>query len=421
MGERCKLYDVETGRAQKLGRYHKDDICGRCARAGFVPEDALPTGGTHPTTSNFLDGASDLCRQCNTRPAVSQIVISKEGEGETENTPLCEECRIRLTALLQEEGWMPYLPPAGEEPNSPPEDLFEELFCASRALLNSAIAKEDLIIPTLAFANRASVFPELQSLRDRFAKIEDSFEVREQFSSDFYRRFKGLVPVSVSDGILVLRRVPLYLDVTTYPGSTVIKEIVIDVFRRSVKPGEVAEHYERLLTRQGLASDKSSEGVFSWGFSDAYLAMRVGPGKQLNEGQVARRSSSGRQLMFPPPQLVGELYESLKGSVNSKRFRGIAYALEGRQSGPVASPDNLIPACVAWYLRERGRISDKRRLVRLINQHLLAPCGKREIGVTSDNAIWRNIEKVAGSIMRVEFALQETWVPRQTSVSETHT
>jgi hypothetical protein len=125
--------------------------------------------------------------------------------------------------------------------------------------------------------------------------------------------------------------------------------------------------------------------------------------------------------MFPPPQLIGELYESLKGSVNSKRFRGFAYALEGRQSGPAASPDNVIPACVAWYLRERGRISDKHRLARLINQHLLAPCGRREIGVTSDNAIWRTIEKVADSIMRVELALQETWEPHQTSVSETHT
>jgi hypothetical protein len=135
--------------------------------------------------------------------------------------------------------------------------------------------------------------------------------------------------------------------------------------------------------------------------------MTVGSGKELNEGQVARMSLSGRQPVFPPSQLVAAQYESLKGSVNSRKFRGFAYALGGRQSGPAASPDNLIPACVAWYLRETGGISDKHRLARLLNQHLLAPCGKRDVGETSDNAIWKNIDKVADSIMRVELALQK--------------
>jgi hypothetical protein len=181
------------------------------------------------------------------------------------------------------------------------------------------------------------------------------------------------------------------------------------VFMRSVTTDEVAEHYERWLVEEGLAYDESSQGTFGWRGSDACLAMTVGSGKELNEGQVARMSLSGRQPVFPPPQLVAALYESLKGSVNSRRFRGFAYALGGRQSGRAASPDNLIPACVAWYLRETGGISDKPRLARLLNQHLLAPCGKTYIGVTSDNAVWKNIDKVADSIMRVELALQKGW------------
>jgi hypothetical protein len=404
MGEQCKLYDAETGRAQKLTNYHKDDICGRCLREGYTLEDA-PTFRSESVPDRQATAQLPECAIC------GEAVVGGYGD-----TFFCAE----HWEQLHKEGSIAVFSPA-DEPALPPEEVFDKLFRAARVLFANHVTEEDLIIPTLAFVNRASALPELQTVRDRFAKIENSLEFREQFSNDFYQRFKGLVPVSVSDGILVLRRVPIYMDVAMYPGSTVIKEIVIDVFRRSVKPGEVAEHYERLLMQQGLGSDKSSEGVFSWGFSDAYLAMTVGPGKQLNEGQVVRRSFSGRQLMFPPPQLIGELYESLKGSVNSKRFRGFAYALEGRQSGPAASPDNVIPACVAWYLRERGRISDKHRLARLINQHLLAPCGRREIGVTSDNAIWRTIEKVADSIMRVELALQETWEPHQTSVSETHT
>jgi hypothetical protein len=38
-----------------------------------------------------------------------------------------------------------------------------------------------------------------------------------------------------------LRRVPMFLSTVTYPGTTVVKEVVIDVFRRSVKREEVAD------------------------------------------------------------------------------------------------------------------------------------------------------------------------------------
>jgi hypothetical protein len=40
---------------------------------------------------------------------------------------------------------------------------------------------------------------------------------------------------------LILRRVPMFLSTVTYPGTTVVKEVVIDVFRRSVKREEVAD------------------------------------------------------------------------------------------------------------------------------------------------------------------------------------
>lgn len=36
-GDRCKLYDPETGKPQKLGRYHEDDVCDRCRKAEADP------------------------------------------------------------------------------------------------------------------------------------------------------------------------------------------------------------------------------------------------------------------------------------------------------------------------------------------------------------------------------------------------
>jgi hypothetical protein len=421
MRERCKWYDPKVGEPQKLSDRNKSKICERCQRAGYTLKDALPTGGTHVTTSDSSAGASELCSQCGEkRLAVTQLTI-RLVSGEMENTPLCEECRDRLLEQWQEHNYLAFCPPAGEEPRPLPQDEFKELFRAAKTLFKRGIAEEELIIPTLVFANRASALPRLKAIRDEFSRIQDTDTLREQFSTDFYQRFKGLTPVTLSDEVLILRWLPIFLNAVKYSETTVVKEIVIDVFMRSVDPEQVAEHYRRWLNEQGLTYDKSSRGTFSWMFSNAHLAMTVGPGKELNEGQVSRLFSSGRQLMFPPPQLVGDLYSGLKGSVNPRRFRGFAYALGGRQSGPATSPANLIPACVAWYLREQGGISDKHRLARLLNQHLLKPCRKREIGVTSDNPVWKNIDKVADSIKRVELALQESWEPHQTSVSETHT
>lgn len=385
---------------------YEGDLCGRCSQAGYTPEDVELTGGTEGTTDS-LAGASELCSQCRESPATSQMTLVFEN-GEIEKTPLCEGCQKRLLEQVQELNYLSYWPPTREEPRPLPEVAFKELFGAARTLFRRGIAQEELIIPTLAFANRASALPELKTLRDQFSEVGNSDTLRDQFSTDFYQRFRGLLPVSASDELLILRRVPMFLNAARYSETTVVKEVVIDVFMRSVKPEEVAERYERWLVGEGLAYDKSSQGTFGWEFSDAYLAMTIGPGKELNEDQVARMSLVGRRLVFPPPQLVAELYSSLKGSVSSRKFRGIAYALDGRQSGPVASPDNLIPACVAWYLREPGRIRDKHRLALLLNQHLLAPCGKREVGVTSDNALWKNIDKVADSIKRVELALQKS-------------
>jgi hypothetical protein len=42
MGERCKLYEAASGKAQKVGRYHKGTICDQYRAAGYHPEDAPP-------------------------------------------------------------------------------------------------------------------------------------------------------------------------------------------------------------------------------------------------------------------------------------------------------------------------------------------------------------------------------------------
>jgi hypothetical protein len=391
MGERCTQARFLGGKPNRLRSTSNSDLCDRCIQEGYTPED-VPSSHSllapNGQTADELLGCA-ICEQ----PAVASYGDYYFCEGHWQQ--------------LQQEGVIAVWSPVNETP-PPPEEAFSELFRAARVLFTGTVTEEECIIHTLAFANRASALPELNALRDQFAKIEkeNSGTLREQFSTNFYRTFRGLVPVAVSDEVLILRKVPMFVYAAKYSESKVVKEVVIDVFKRSVQPAEVAEHYERRLVEEGLSYEESSQSTLGWEFSRAYLAMTVGPGKELNEHQVARLLLGGRQLSFPPPQLVAEQYKILKGSVHKNRLRGFAYALEGRQSGSPFSPDNLIPACVAWYLREPGGISDKHRLARLLNQHLLAPCGKRDIGVSSDDTLWRNTDKVADSVKRVEFALQ---------------
>jgi hypothetical protein len=403
MGGRCTQARFLGGKPNRLRSTSSSVLCDRCVQEGYTAEDAL-TSHFEPV-SNEQPGDEPLgCAKCE-KPAVA-------GYGDI------YFCEKHWEQLHTEETIAVFS--SVNDPPLPPEEVFSELFRAARVLFTTNVTAEERIIPTLAFANRASVLPELEATRMRFAEIESSRETREHFSNNFCRRFKGLRPVTVSDQVLILSKVPVFVYVSRYPNAAGVKEVGLSVFMRSVKPEEVAEHYREALARERIPWEESSTGTFSWEFADTYLSMTVNSGKELNLGQAQRFTSRGVQIAFPPPQLIGELYAALKGSVNSRRFRGFAYALEGRQSGPAASPDNLIPACVAWYLRESGGIRDKHRLVRLVNQYLLAPCGKREIGVTSDNAIWKNIDKVADSIKRVEFALQNGWQPPWVRVSRTH-
>jgi hypothetical protein len=293
-----------------------------------------------------------------------------------------------------------------DEPPPPAEELFGEVFRAARVMLDENITDEELIIPTLAFANQASGLPELQAVKDSFAETADDHGRREEFLRDFRQRFKGLEPRCLSDGVLILESKRLSPEVFRYPNTPILKEIEIDVFMRSVKPQEVADCYKLELEQEGVPYDESSEGSFVYRGYPTHLSLVVGPGKNLNADQVARLSSTRRQLIFPPPELVRGFYDDLKGSVYRETVRGFTHVLGGRQSGEAAKADNLIPACVAWYLRKQGGVADDHRLARLLNREILAKHGKQEIGVNSGQAMWKGIDKVGDSIKRVEFILQ---------------
>ncbi len=116
--------------------------------------------------------------------------------------------------------------------------------------------------------------------------------------------------------------------------------------------------------------------------------------------------SRNEQLPFPPPQLVGEVYDTLRGSGQKDRFPGYgSLALPGRvkDSNPPEGK-TLIPACVAWCLASRGDITDsqtKRGLTNLLTQHSVLG------SESSHEQLWRDVGKRSTAMQAVKKTILE--------------
>ena|SRR5215208_5639114 len=70
-----------------------------------------------------------------------------------------------------------------------------------------------------------------------------------------------------------------------------------------------------------------------------------------NHGHILPITEGVRK--FPHPEAVAGMYKGLRGLM---KFSALPPLLMGRQRGPTIKPHNLVPACVAWHLFERGRL-----------------------------------------------------------------
>jgi hypothetical protein len=93
--------------------------------------------------------------------------------------------------------------------------------------------------------------------------------------------------------------------------------------------------------------------------------------------------------------------------------------------------ENVITACVLWYLRgewvedkkakeprseettglvvkKSAKVPRSEEAARLINRHLLEPMDKPPIDITRNDAVWANAKSVAHRFDRCRFLLQKT-------------
>jgi hypothetical protein len=270
-------------------------------------------------------------------------------------------------------------------------------------LFDNGITEESEVMPTLAAACTLMRPNDLVALT----------------SSD--EAYPGLELVKVIDDIPVIRILPMVVEPEKYPGTDLLKQIKIKIQSKWVKPATVQQSYKILLQKEGVRWGENNRGVisYSYQFHGYYLEIVVGTGAGLDP-ILAAFADPAREVenpfnwplyQFPSPVLVSAIYSSLRGSVQSGKDNGFAGALDlyGKPSGK--SAQKVIPAFVAWYVGSKAGkgipTKDRPRIAKLLNKHLLRPCGQPElveISWVNDDTVWRDVRSLLLRFVRL-------WLP----------
>lgn len=315
---------------------------------------------------------------------------------------LCDGCVDHARAGMTTSYWPPTAP-TEEEPPPLPEERFGELFKAARILLKNHIEDEDQIIPTLAFANEIGQGVEhLTSLQKSFQRIDADTETWRRKADWLASCYASLRPARVVDGVLILERLSASVNIANEPETEAPRKILINIYahRRPTEPEHLAALYGRVLSDAGIPHTASQSGQFGFEFQAKGL-------------QIFISSDPSNALDFPHPKVVGGVYRMLLGSPSGD---GFARHLATRTRGSAPSADNLIAACVAFYLRDYGEIASRKQIHRLLNEHVLCETHKTlsEEGYSSSatNQLWEaatNVKRVRNPLMDVAHTL---WHPR---------
>jgi hypothetical protein len=299
---------------------------------------------------------------------------------------------------------------------------YRELFRAAETVWRVGIADENQIIPTLVFAARSFELQNLGAIRDQLARVEVGSERWMDLKNTFRRAFDTFELLGVHDGVPIVYSRPFKLRAHAYPETGIVEKIVIEVYRRSAKGEEIAKWYDALLSEHGV-SYEGRQGGFGWHASVGCLQMvfhRLAPAT-LNPVLEGGNEviAENHDLPLPHPYIVAGVCEALIGSVGTRgKSVGFAHLLGGRDRGRPFDPGYLIPAVVAWYVGDRGRLIErhdlKPKVARILRDNLdgslLRPRGKNIFhgkGWDSAEYIWELVERISQPVLRVDHELRE--------------
>jgi hypothetical protein len=265
---------------------------------------------------------------------------------------------------------------------------FDELFKAARVLLEED-APENQIIPTLALANHlCHGVPRLLAEKERLVGLWDRGQVWDEEADRFARRFGGLRPVGVVQGVLILERRRVLVTMNHAFVAKTPQEVIITVFPHRTplaKAKEVASHYERTLSAAGTAHDEGSSVRLSSRRYNRRLEICIQPGTivdrtTLAEGRTVPEPGSrlDKKVSFPLPRLVGDLCAALVAAASAEGFDA---DLPTRRSSRPPEPENLVPACVAFFLEAYG--TDHQKIYQLLDERVLDETWKSHLELPS--------------------------------------
>jgi hypothetical protein len=220
-------------------------------------------------------------------------------------------------------------------PSEDPNERFSELFKAARILLREKVSDEDKILPTLNLAHQRG----LHAPRILFNSVR---------------------VVNVVDGVPILERFPLSFSCTRslYPPHTLYSiNGSMFPYKRAVKADEIARVYQKVLENEGLSWGGESTRI-TYEFMDWYLWLSVERGSFIG---------GSTQAEWPPPRFVGKVAHAA--------LQEFSKHLIIRQRGGQKNPDNLIPAIVAYLLRNSlpvgTEVEGRKEIHQLLNRHVL--------------------------------------------------
>ena len=319
---------------------------------------------------------------------------------------------------------MSYWLPTKDEAPEPPEERFWVLLKAAQVLISEGkdIAKEeglgeedleDLIYPTLAFANELG--QGIVDLEEEAHMLVSSAEKEADWEAaveQFLRRHSGLVPVKVVDGIVILRWLPVDGGVHFYPlPGAKIPEVVtirIRLHTSSLEPGLISRVYESILSAHELGYGKfmigSTDHEFAGNelFISSYASTDTATRIPSEHAAIVFRDHTPE---FTPPGFMEKVARLLIGS-GRKKEPGFDRWLNRRKGGPSPTstkrnperPVWFIAACVAYFLKQHGDLPEGIEAHRLLNKHVLPDETKIPVDygsqTTSESvALWRSAGK----------------------------
>jgi hypothetical protein len=136
---------------------------------------------------------TERCASCG-KPGTTRLVT------DLDNVPLCADCADRIRAGNA----VAYFLPSQEEPPLQPEERFKQLFGAARALFKAGVEDEDVVYPTLVFANEMGQDADSSTAKERLVAASNDAKAWREEANRFTREFRGFKPVRVVDEALVL-------------------------------------------------------------------------------------------------------------------------------------------------------------------------------------------------------------------------